>query len=194
MTRAEKIVEGLLEEAADAVPPAHHVVQLAQAEVSRDFLEYLKSVENPSRVGYDRRRNRWFPHKDPSGGFSIGYGHHFQKPDLAAHYRKVGMSNDEVEKLLRSDVQRARVRVREYIRNRYGVDVRLSSQQEQMLIDYVFNTGGLEKFPNMVDAILRNDQKRMGAEYRRFANIGGSKTELTDRNSRFASRFFPPAK
>lgn len=57
-------------------------------------------MENPQRIGWDKTRKLWFPHKDPSGGFNIGYGHHLQSDEEYRRYKAKGLSNEEVEKLL----------------------------------------------------------------------------------------------
>ena len=60
-------------------------------------------------------------------------------------------------------------------------------------MDYAFNLGGVQSFPNMVDAVVRNDTKRMRGEYERSAVIGGKKQKLTNRNAMFASTFLREA-
>lgn len=161
----------------------------ADGVITQEFLSYIKGVENPQRIGWDKTKKRWFPHKDPSGGFNIGYGHHFQSNEEYARYKEKGMSNSEVEALLVQDIVSARKTVQNYIQRRYRVNIQLTPHQEQMLVDYVFNSGGLEKFPKMVDAILRFDKDKMRQEYKRFATIGGAKKELTGRNQQFAANF-----
>ena len=202
MQRAKQVIDRLVEapalQQANPALPANARVQQAivrQAEpktggvVTPEFLGYIRGVENPQRVGWDKTRKLWFPHKDPSGGFNIGYGHHFQSMEDYQRYKTSGMSNEGVEKLLVQDILAARKVIQKYIQRRYKVNLQLTPHQEQMLIDYVFNSGGLEKFPKMVDAVLRSDKEKMRKEYKRFAKIGGQKKELAGRNQQFASNF-----
>lgn len=157
--------------------------------ITPEFLSYIRGVENQQKVGWDKTRKLWFPHKDPSGGFNIGYGHHFQSDEDYQRYKVHGLSNDGVEKLLVQDILAARKVIHQYIQRRYKVNLQLTPKQEQMLIDYVFNSGGLDKFPKMVDAVLRSDNEKMHKEYKRFATIGGQQRELAGRNQQFVANF-----
>jgi GH24 family phage-related lysozyme (muramidase) len=176
---------------ATAVPPP--VVQrTAPAQVpaiSADFVAYIKNAENPNKVGYVPAKKRWFPHKDPSGGWNIGYGHHFTSAHEYVKYRTHGMTDEEVNRLLIVDIERARKVVYDYIQKRYGVRVQLTPKQEQILIDYVYTTGGLDKFTKMTDAVLRGDHDGMAREYKRTYSAGGKTHELRGRNAQFANKF-----
>ncbi len=200
MQRVKQVIDRLVEgPAIQATPPPAQIRQpaaivrsaepQANSLVTTDFLNYIKKAENPNFVGWDKTRKRWYPHKDPSGGFNIGYGHHFQTNEEYQKYAKQGMSNEEVEKLLVDDILKAKKVVQQYIQRRYKVNLQLSLKQEQMLVDYVFNMGGLDKFPKMVDAVLRSDKEKMRKEYKRYAKIGGEVKEIKGRNDQFAAAF-----
>lgn len=194
MRNAKIVVALLLDEAThyvDQARPAVHQTQPASVPeiLTPKFLDYIKQVENETQVGWNKAKKRWYPFKDPSGGFDIGYGHKLNSPAEHSRYAKTGMSSAEVDKQLVQDLLAAREKVYAYIRKTYGVNLLLTPKQEQMLIDYAYNFGNLGRVPRMVDAILRNDQSRIKKEYRRFANIGGKTRELTSRNNAFASTF-----
>jgi len=151
----------------------------------KSFLNYIKSVENETKIGYDKNKKLWFPHKSVEGGFpTIGYGHKI-KSNHELETIKNGISDKDVENLLKSDLMVANKRVREYIKNKYKVDITLTQKQNEMLIDFAFNLGGLEKFPKFVDAVLKNQWDIVKSEYIR--NVGGK--SLTGRNKSFFNRY-----
>ena len=98
---------------------------------------------------------------------------------------KKGISDGDVEKLLKSDLTIASKHVHEYIKNRYKVDVMLTQRQNEMLSDFAFNLGSLKKFPKFVDAVLRNQWDIVKKEYVRTA----SGKSLKQRNQAFYDRF-----
>lgn len=192
MQRAKRIIDQITEApvaaALPAQPPAiHQTVQKSDPILSKDFIDYLKAVENRGKVGF--KNGRWFPHKDPSGGFNVGYGHHLQSDEEYNRIAKTGLTDQQVEQLLAQDILNAKKKVDDYIRKKYKVNLRLTPDQYHMLIDYVFNLGGLESFPKMVDAVLRSDKSKMKQEYKRTAVLNGKKKELTGRNTAFAQKF-----
>jgi GH24 family phage-related lysozyme (muramidase) len=148
-----------------------------------EFVNYIKSVENGNKIGF--KNNKWYPHKSFEGGYpTIGYGHKI-KSEEELRQSSNGLSNSQVESLLRQDLEIAKKNVKSYINKKYKVDLMLSPEQEQMLIDFAFNLGGLDKFPKLTDAILRKNWNIVKKEYKRFS---GNK-ELKDRNDRFYNTF-----
>jgi len=170
----------IIKEIMDAIPPNN--VQQAQSNViSSDFVNHIKMVENGQKVGYDKIKNLWFPHKSVEGGFpTIGYGHKIQSSSELNSMNK-GITDKDVENLLKSDLSIANKHVHDYIKNRYKVDILLT----EMLTDFVFNLGGLKKFPKFVDAVLRNKWDVVKHQYIR--NSSGK--ELKGRNKAFYDRF-----
>jgi len=160
-------------------PSAIHV---QHQEFSPDFVEYMRTVENSVGAGLNKQDHLWYPYKDISG-WHIAYGHKL-KPNEISNFRH-GINQNDAEKLLIQDLQIAKRRVHNYIKTTYKVDILLTKKQEEMLMDFSFNLGGLEKFPKFVDAVLRNKVDIIKKEYIR--NFAGK--ELTGRNEAFFSRF-----
>jgi len=189
MQRAKRFIDKVIE-AQPALPPTppaiHQTVQKTSPVVTQDFIDYLKKVENGNNVGL--KSGRWYPHKDPSGGFNIGYGHHLSQAEYL-NFSKTGATDKQVNDLLVQDIHNAKQKVDDYIRKHYKVNLQLTPKQYQMLIDYVFNIGGLGSFPKMVDAVLRSDRGTMKKEYKRSAVINGKRQELTGRNQAYAQKF-----
>lgn len=180
MISLKRIVKEIM---GDLPPPAIH--QRSASETVDDFSSYIKSVENGRKVGYDKNKKLWFPHKSFEGGMpTIGYGHKV-KDNHELEVYKNGISDSKVNNLLLNDLMIANKMVREYIKRKYKVNLVLSQKQNEILVDYAFNLGGLDKFPKFVDAVLKNRWDIARNEYIRKS--GGK--ELTGRNKAFYNRY-----
>ena len=170
----------------EALPPAPQVqppaIHVQHQEFSPDFVGYMKDVENSIHKGFDKKKQLWFPYKDASG-WHIAYGHKLEKNEIV--YYKKGINQNDADKLLTHDLRLAKIRVHDYVKETYKVDIMLSKKQEEMLMDFAFNLGGLDKFPKFVDAVLRNKTDVIKKEYIR--NFAGK--ELVGRNQAFFNRF-----
>ena len=185
MNKAKAIISSIMD-AQPAIPPA--IIQnVKQSGIPQEFLAYIKRVENPTKQGY--KNGKWYPIPDPAYGDIVGYGHQLSGFDLIK--AKQGLTDADVEALLVYDLVVAKRKVYHYITTKYGATIQLNPRQEQMLMDYAFNLGGLEKFPKMVDAVLRWDVEAMKQQHKRFATIGGKKQELSGRNAAFSRAFLP---
>ncbi len=68
--------------------------------------------------------------------------------------------------------------------------MKLNQKQEEMLTEFAFNLGGLDKFPKFVDAVLRNNWDIVKKEYKRKYTSPTGIKDLHARNSPFSRRFF----
>ena len=157
--------------------------------IRAEFIEYIKRVENGSKVGYDS--GVWSPHPSPEGGNdTIGYGHKMRNDE---EWMQAGVSDEQIEKLLLSDIIKAAEDASEVI-NEYGSGdfEGICQYCQEMFTDFVFNLGpnGLRRFPKFVDATLNHDTKIMKQEYKRYYRDGsGVVKELEHRNQEFANMF-----
>ena len=160
-------------------PPA---IQVQHQEFSPDFITYMKDVENSINKGFDKNKKLWYPYKDESG-WHIAYGHKLAENEII-NFRH-GISQDKANKFLINDLKIAKYRIKNYIKTTYKVDILLTKKQEEMLLDFSYNLGGIEEFPKFVDAVLRNRTDIIRKEYiRHFAG-----KELIERNRAFFDRF-----
>ena len=182
MIRLRDIIKEII--ATNPPPPVVHVQPATTNIFSSDFIDYMKSVENGIKKGFDSKTNMWYPHKSVEGGLpTIAYGHKIKDKNELKTF-KSGISDADASKLLSQDLSIANKKVHDYINRRYKVNIQLEPKQEQILTDFAYN-GVLEKFPRFVDAALRNDEEGMKHEYKRHS--GGK--ELTDRNQQFYNKF-----
>ena len=134
-------------------------------------------LENGNKVGYDKNKKLWFPHKSVEGGSdTIAYGHKIQSgEDFSA-----GITDAQAEDLFKKDIEKAKSQINKELKG-----TKLTPKQEEMFIDFVFNMGTLKKFPKFTEFALKNDLDGMKSQYKRYA----SGKELKGRNSEFLKRF-----
>ena len=153
------------------------ITTLSSITFDQSFIDYIKSVENAGKVGYNKQKKLWFPHKSFEGGSdTIGYGHKIQSGENFSG----GITDEQAESLLRKDLQKAASQVNKEVGGKP-----LTKKQMEMLVDFVFNMGTLKKFPKFTQAALKNNLDVMKSQYKRFS--GGK--ELKGRNSAFLQRF-----
>jgi GH24 family phage-related lysozyme (muramidase) len=152
-------------------------VSVKEPSSNSSFADYLKYVENGNKVGYDKNKKLWFPHKSVEGGSdTIAYGHKIQSgEDFSA-----GITDTQAEDLFKKDIEKAKSQINKELKG-----TKLTPKQEEMFIDFVFNMGTLKKFPKFTEFALKNDLEGMKDQYKRYA--GGK--ELKGRNTAFARRY-----
>ena len=83
--------------------------------IRAEFIEYIKRVENGSKVGYDS--GVWSPHPSPEGGNdTIGYGHKLRNDE---EWMQAGVPDEHIENLLLNDIKKSAEGAGEVI-NEYG--------------------------------------------------------------------------
>lgn len=151
---------------------------------SPSFLEYVKRNENAEAKGFNRGTGKWYPFNGPARGeIDIGYGHKLSSTDLRT--ARNGLTTNEVNRLLVSDIMKAKALVDAQLKNAGIRSTTLSAHQIEMLVDFAYN-GVLSKFPKFMTAVINNDVVGMKREYKRYYNGG---TELAKRNAEFYGRY-----
>lgn len=168
---------------------------------SDTFISYIKRVENAKCKGWNSKKQLWFPHKSPEGGFpTIGYGHKISSEQELKRCNK-GLTDSDVNNLLLNDLMNAERRVYSDLNDMIQSKkitipadmvkdgkLQLSTQQIEMLIDYAFNVGTIKKFPKFTNALINNDMNGIESEYIRKAKIGGKYVPIA-RNKDFYDTF-----
>ena len=176
-------IRKILTEAVDAPPPA---VVRSIGDFSPKFIEYIKAVENGQKIGF--KNGIWYWHPAPEGGNpEIGYGHKIKKGEESKFAK--GLSNSEVERLLKTDLGIAKKQVYSDIKRLFKVQVPLDQVQEEILVDYAFNLGSLQDFPKFTRAVLNKDWDTAKKEYIRTYKDARGKTHTLGRNKIFFNTF-----
>lgn len=173
-------------------------------EITDDFIKYIKTVENGVKKGFSN--GKWTPYftvesvkrgndvyqtlRDPKDGrlksLEIAYGHKIKRIEDIKKLQS-GLTEMEATNLLKSDLMDAQKKVELYLKKN-RLPTNLSQTQWEMLIDYAFNLGSLNSFPEMTKAIVFQDIPKAKREYKRYGNIQGAMREL-GRNIEFFKRY-----
>jgi GH24 family phage-related lysozyme (muramidase) len=145
-------------------------------------------VENSIKKGFYNGVWKPIPAPEDPTSQDIAYGHKIKKGE---NFSK-GLTDSQATTLLKKDLEDAKVKVDAYLK-KHNLPTNLNQQQWEMLIDYAFNLGSLNKFPNMTKAVVEGDLISAKREYKRFATIGGRKQEL-GRNAKFYDRYLANTK
>ena len=140
------------------------------------MIDYLKFTENGIAAGYKKNKDgemRWYPHKDNKGIWTIGYGHNIGAAGGTKADYKDGLTDQEVEDLLKSDMK---VHTNLLEKNVPEWE-NLSTLQRNALLDIQYNIRGnvWTKFPSFTKAVVNKDWKNVvihgsRAEYKNKPN------------------------
>jgi len=151
--------------------------------ITHGFLDDVKEAENGVKAGLCKRTNRWYSYNSPEGGTqTIGYGHKLTREEANSGKFRKGLSKNQAEQLLLSDLNLAISRLK-MPNSRWN---RLSWKQKWLLLDYQFNVGSVEhKFPKFTHGVLTENKSILLKEYlRTYKKKNGKRYYLGDRNNR----------
>lgn len=165
------------------------------------FIDYLMVEENGGQVGYDEKKQLWFPHDSPEGGNpTIAYGHKLTDEEVSAGTYDKGITMSDARRLLNSDVDKHRARAREYFGEEGWNELR--TDEQNMLTEFAFNvqpkvdkktgevTPGVMTFPRMFGAMAMRDREGMIRQHRRtFVDAETGKRRGLARNKAFRKFF-----
>lgn len=188
INREKRSTKLLQQEGAFVNPPPAIQQQSFESNFSADFVNFIKNLENAQKSGFIK--GKWYPHPSAEGNnLTIAYGHKIKTDKESQKFAK-GIDDREAIKLLVKDLLEAKEKVRRYIDERYKIHLMLDKKQMEMLTEFAFNLGGLDKFPKFTDAVLRKDWGKAAQEYKRsYRSSSGEKKSLTRRNQLFFDRY-----
>lgn len=139
---------------------------------------------------------------DPETAYSLIEAAHKTGPEAAQWIAQRGgiIITEEQQQALFENVlvpeyeERTREQLISFARNNDGFmqeDVNwdhLSEKQKEILFDYVYNTGGLSRFPELTAAVLHEDWDTVSLHYERFSD----NQPLAYRNEMFYREFLDP--
>lgn len=155
------------------------------------LISYLKSVENPNRIGYNTKTQLWLPHASPEGGTAtIGYG--IKLPangcvtiDGATVDATKGLTDAQVTSLLETNAENAVTSAKLIVDSTHGSGTfdQLSDLQKTLIADKVYQLGpsGAKKFPKFINAVRAKDYATAKQEGKTFYTANGKKLETRAR-------------
>ena len=158
---------------------------------SKEFVEYIKSVENAGRKGYDEDTGLWNAFT-PTG--DVGKG---MEEIYAGILRPKGgppLTQEAAEKLLGKRIQDA-FKVAERVvdkRMKPGTFNQLPQRKKEVFVDYAFNMSeeNFAKYRKFIPALINDDKKGVEEEYIRNMRDENDNLIPLGRNKIF-KKFFP---
>ena len=134
-----------------------------------EFVDELWENENPNNVGYNKSKNKYFPHKSPEGGkatigpgFKIGSGSH----NISEREAKNGVTKARLNQEARKIGKQHLKAVDQFLN--YGQDTNpadtISPQIKMGLMDLRHQVGPLNSWHNLRNAVLEGDLDRIKKE------------------------------
>ena len=162
---------------------------------SKEFVEYIRSVENAGKKGYDKDTGLWHPFP-PTG--DVGED---MEEIYAGIVRPKGgspLTQEAAEKLLGKRMQDA-FKVAERVvdkRMKPGTFYRLPQRKKEVFVDYAFNMSeeNFAKYKNFIPALVNDDKEGVEKEYIRNMRDENDNLIPLGRNKtfkKFFTEFFP---
>ncbi|MPR36053.1 pesticin C-terminus-like muramidase [Salmonirosea aquatica] len=140
---------------------------------------------------------------DPETAYALIDAAHKTGPDAANWVAQRGgiIITEEQQQALFENVlvpeyeERAKDQLLSFVQNHGGFSPEaadwesLSEKQKEILFDYVYNTGGLSRFPELTAAVLNEDWEEAAYHYERFSGD----EPLAYRNQMFYQQYLDPA-
>ena len=116
---------------------------------SEEYMKALMLQENENNAGL--RDNKYYPYDSVEGGTpTIGYGHKLTEAEVKAKKYSSGLTKEEVDKLMRNDLNRHKTVAQSSFEKQYGKGSfnKLPNQLKDLVVDYSYTGTGIDKFPS----------------------------------------------
>ena len=147
-----------------SITDATVIEHLKKAEGTSESQAVLKRRLLGGKVGPSFKNGKFYPYRDSTGHYTIGYGHYLGKSDNdAAKYRN-GISKRQAHNLLLSDMQRTMDDFILLLQRKRAVD--LTVDQQRILYEMAFTLGvdKLSRFNKMWKSVENNNQHKFKKE------------------------------
>ncbi|AFC21630.1 lysozyme [Cronobacter phage vB_CsaM_GAP32] len=137
---------------------------IKKAEGTSESQAVLKRRLLGGKVGPSFKNGKFYPYRDSTGHFTIGYGHYLGKSEKdAAKYRN-GISKRQAHDLLLTDMQRTMNDFVLLLQRKRAVD--LTVDQQRILYEMAFTLGvdKLSRFNKMWKSVENNNQHKFKTE------------------------------
>jgi len=158
---------------------------------SKEFVEYIKSVENAGRKGYNKDTKLWYAYT-PTG--DVGEGMEEISYGIVRPKGGSPLTQEAAEKLLGERMQNA-FKVAERVvdkRMKPGTFKNLPQRKKEVFVDYAFNMSeeNFAKYRKFIPALINDDKKGVEEEYIRNMRDENDNLIPLGRNKIF-KKFFP---
>jgi GH24 family phage-related lysozyme (muramidase) len=160
----------------------------------KTMIEHLKKAEGTSesqavikrrllggKVGPSFKNGKFYPYRDSTGHFTIGYGHYLGKGEKdAAKYRN-GISKALAHSMLLQDMQRTKNDFVLLLQRKKAVDLTLDQQRVLFEMAYTMGCDKLSKFNKLWKSVENSNSHRFKREIKNslwYNQVGGNRVDL----------------
>ena len=157
------------------------VEHLKKAEGTSESQAVLKRRLLGGKVGPSFKNGKFYPYRDSTGHFTIGYGHYLGKSDKEAAKYRNGISKRQAHNLLISDMKRTMDDFVLLLQRKRAVD--LTVDQQRILYEMAFTLGvdKLSRFNKMWKSVENNNQRKFKKEIKNslwYNQVGSNRVDL----------------
>lgn len=142
---------------------------IKEAEGTAEVQQVLKRKLLNGKIGPSFRNGKFYPYKDPHGYYTIGYGSLISKTSAKAQKYKNGITKQEADKLLRSDMERVYDEFVLLLQKKNAVGLPREVQMALYEMTYNMGSGSLAEFNRMWKNISKGRYVRAGKELKNSA-------------------------
>lgn len=157
------------------------ISQLKNAEGTSELQAVLKRSLIGGDVGASFKDGKFYPYRDSTGNYTIGYGHYLGKSERDAIKYRNGISKQQAHNILIADMKRTEGDLILLLQRKRAVD--LTIDQQRLLFDMAFTLGidKLSKFNKMWNSIEANNSHKFKHEIlnsRWYKQVGSGRVDL----------------
>lgn len=157
------------------------ISHIKAAEGTSESQSVLKRKLIGGKVGPSFKNGKFYPYRDSTGNFTIGYGHYIGKNDRDANPFKNGISKNQAHELLLKDMKRTMDDFELLLQRKKIID--LTIEQERILFEMAYTMGcdKLSKFNKMWKSIQNSNSHRFVKEIKNskwYNQVGSNRVDI----------------
>lgn len=157
------------------------LTHIKKAEGTSESQSVLKRRLLGGKVGPSFKNGKFYPYRDSTGNFTIGYGHYIGKSDKdAAKYRN-GITKGQAHNLLIEDMKRTRDDFILLLKRKRAIDLTFDQQRVLYEMAYTMGTDKLAKFNKLWKSVENSNSRKFKKEIKNslwYNQVGSGRVDI----------------
>jgi GH24 family phage-related lysozyme (muramidase) len=158
------------------------------------MIDHLKTAEGTSesqsaikrkllggKVGPSFKNGKFYPYRDSTGHFTIGYGHYLGKSERDAVKYRNGISKRQAHDMLLQDMERTKNDFVLLLQRKKAVDLTLDQQRVLFEMAYTMGCDKLSRFNKLWKSVQNSNSHRFKKEIKNslwYTQVGGNRVDM----------------
>lgn len=158
------------------------------------MIDHLKTAEGTSesqsaikrkllggKVGPSFKNGKFYPYRDSTGHFTIGYGHYLGKSERDAVKYRNGISKRQAHDMLLQDMERTKNDFVLLLQRKKAVDLTLEQQRVLFEMAYTMGCDKLSRFNKLWKSVQNSNSHRFKKEIKNslwYTQVGGNRVDI----------------